>query len=188
LYTYDKTSTICCAFLQQAESDVTVDHSVTIYLTTIETLSSYTDYKCAASIKNIVGWSNYSEAIPVITEEDFPGPPQNIVAAVDNSTIIVRWSQPIAPNGKITTYRINILSIGPHYNVPSGCEQPEVFNDTVLLESSIFEYKFQRGKPHYEYQFQVSASNGAGLGKYTQPATAITDPHSKFFFAFFGLA
>jgi Fibronectin type III domain len=116
----------------------------------------------------------------VLTEEDFPGPPQNIFAtAVDNSTIRVQWLQPASPNGKITMYRLMILSVGPHHPLPVGCERPPAFNDTDISDDQGREYIFKNGLPHFEYQFQVSATNGAGIGKYTQPVSAVTLPSSK---------
>ncbi|XP_039278210.1 Down syndrome cell adhesion molecule-like protein Dscam2 isoform X4 [Nilaparvata lugens] len=101
-----------------------------------------------------------SAPIYCLTQEDVPGPPEQVKALVMTSeSILVTWTRPLEPNGKIIKYNIYIV-------------QPD--KETVKeisFEDDVHAYECRRLKEFQRYEFWVSASTSIGEG---QPSVKIT--------------
>lgn len=106
-----------------------------------------------------------------------------MVAEVLSSTSIkITWTQPKSPNGQISRYRVHLIANEPKYRIPSICEPFENLNATTITEELV--YIFDYGLPYVEYIFQVAAGNTAGIGPYSKPVFAITNPSGKEYILF----
>lgn len=63
------------------------------------------------------------------------------------------------------------------YSIPSRCTGYS--SDPVSRESSVLEILFNDLRPYTRYSIQVAAKNEFGIGEYTMPNVATTEPWGR---------
>ena len=87
-----------------------------------------------------------------------PGPVESFTATtVSRRLILLTWTPPLSPNGKITGYRLIYSGSLPSGAVHNGSEFIRSSSAGVLTVSDLEEDVF--------YQFTLRAETGAGKGK-----------------------
>nr|XP_014343878.1 PREDICTED: phosphatidylinositol phosphatase PTPRQ [Latimeria chalumnae] len=107
----------------------------------------------------------------VIMNETVPGPPESLSGeSIGSTAILVSWSVPSNPNGKILSYVIRYREL---------CPWPQTNFIQVMTNTDSAEYLLNALTPGTAYEIQVAAKNSAGIGKFLDPVvlqTAETAP------------
>ncbi|XP_075215283.1 cell adhesion molecule Dscam2-like [Lycorma delicatula] len=127
--------------------------------TTLHGLMKFANYTVRVLAYTGAGEGVHSPAIYCTTDEDVPGPPEQIKALVMTSdSILLAWTRPVKPNGIIIKYTVYI-------KMPEKEVKEVVFGDNVHI------YECRRLKEFQRYDFWVSASTSVGEG---EPSKKIT--------------
>ncbi|XP_067002094.2 cell adhesion molecule Dscam1 [Anabrus simplex] len=125
--------------------------------TNLHGLAKYTNYSVRVLAYTSAGEGVRSAPVHCTTEEDVPGPPEQIKTLVMTSdSILVAWTRPLEPNGNIIKYHVYIQSIQQHGN--KEVQKETVFGDRELI------YEARRLKEFQRYEFWVTASTMVGEG------------------------
>ena len=149
-------------------------------------LSPYTRYDCFVTAHTSIGEGEASYAISGITDESSklislrpnsplswwtlllaPGsPPINLAPSLVGATfVLLSWSPPTIPNGRITSYTIT-------YNLTGQLS-------SVVVQNATVQYLITGLDPYSYYQFTVFASTYVGGGPPTIPLILRTATASK---------
>ncbi|XP_050422092.1 cell adhesion molecule Dscam2-like [Adelges cooleyi] len=133
--------------------------------TNLHGLEKYTNYSVRVLAYNKVGDGVQSSPVYCVTEQDVPGPPDNVKAlTVTSSSILVSWTQPKRPNGIITKYIVHVK----HNKI---VEKEIVFGDKNT------KVEIRRLKEFQRYEFWVTATTVVGEG---QPSFRVNQsPNSR---------
>ncbi|XP_022178264.1 Down syndrome cell adhesion molecule-like protein Dscam2 [Myzus persicae] len=133
--------------------------------TNLHALDKYTNYSVRILAYTKVGEGVQSNPVYCLTEQDVPGPPDNVKAlTVTSSSILVSWMQPKHPNGVIIKYTVYVK----HNKI---VEKEIVFGDKST------KIEVRRLKEFQRYEFWVTASTVVGEG---QPSFRVNQsPNSR---------
>ncbi|XP_059473437.1 cell adhesion molecule Dscam2-like isoform X4 [Neocloeon triangulifer] len=132
--------------------------------TSIHGLSYYGNYSLRVAAHTAVGDGVRSAPIFCTTDEDVPGPPEQIKAvSMTSESILVTWSRPARPNGIITRYHVYINAV--QQSGPKEVIKEVVFGDRDPT------FEARRLKEFTTYEFWITASTRVGEG---QPSAKVT--------------
>lgn len=129
---------------------------------TLNDLGKYTNYAIKIAARTVRGPGLFSKLISVVTDEDIPGPPKNLMAVTTSvRSIKLTWSKPDEPNGRITDYYIyyfgNINKINTYHAEGTGTS-----------------HEFENLTENRTYYFKICAKTSKGAGNYTDFVMAST--------------
>ncbi|XP_065340090.1 cell adhesion molecule Dscam1-like isoform X3 [Cloeon dipterum] len=132
--------------------------------TSIHGLAFYGNYSLRVAAHTALGDGVRSPPIFCTTDEDVPGPPEQIKAvSMTSESILVTWARPARPNGIITRYHVYINAI--QQSGPKEVIKEVVFGDRDPT------FEARRLKEFSTYEFWVTASTRVGEG---QPSAKVT--------------
>ncbi|XP_025423992.1 Down syndrome cell adhesion molecule-like protein Dscam2 isoform X3 [Sipha flava] len=148
------------------DDDIEIGSRRTSSLTIVLTgLHKYTNYTLKVAAYTRIGTGENSESITCCTDQDAPGPPEDIKTAVSSAqSFTVAWSPPKYSNGVLLRYNL-------YTRVMNGEEELNHMKRT--LPSHHLTYEAKGLQPHLEYQFWVTASTKIGEGQSSKVATQI---------------
>ncbi|XP_063231783.1 cell adhesion molecule Dscam2-like [Bacillus rossius redtenbacheri] len=124
--------------------------------TNLHGLAKHGNYSVRVLAYTGAGEGSRSGQLHCVTEEDIPGPPEFVKALVMTSdSILVSWTPPAEPNGRLLKYTVYIHSV---QNGNQDVQREEVFGDGELMLEA------RQMKEHHRYEFWVTAATGAGEG------------------------
>ncbi|XP_063232283.1 cell adhesion molecule Dscam2-like [Bacillus rossius redtenbacheri] len=124
--------------------------------TNLHGLSKFSNYSVRVLAFTVAGEGVRSEPVHCTTEEDLPGPPEQIKAlAMTSDSILVAWTRPVDPNGNIVKYYVYIHAKQDGNN---DVQTDAVFGDAKLI------YEARRLKEFQRYEFWVTAATVVGEG------------------------
>ncbi|KAK7578218.1 hypothetical protein V9T40_010423 [Parthenolecanium corni] len=128
--------------------------ALTIVLTNLQ---RFTNYSIEILAFTKIGDGVYSKPIYCITEEDAPGPPDDIkVFPTSQQSLLISWLPPAEPNGIITKYNLYTRIVEGNEELNHGKRNlPEVH--------TVFEMK--NLQQQVEYQFWITAVTRVGEGQ-----------------------
>ncbi|VVC39650.1 Hypothetical protein CINCED_3A005038 [Cinara cedri] len=136
--------------------------SLTIVLTT---LHKYTNYTLKVAAYTRIGAGENSKPITCCTDQDAPGPPEDIKIAVSSmQSMTVAWSPPKYSNGILLRYNL-------YTRVMNGEEELNHMKRTLPSHHTTYEAKGLQS--HLEYQFWVTAVTKIGEGQSSKVAMQI---------------
>lgn len=108
-----------------------------------------------------------------VTEEDRPEVPAGIKAVASSATsIIVSWQPPLRSNGIITSYSVNVRSVGPEGKWYRRALQP---HETSYLAENLHKKN--------QYEFNIAAVTSVGDGPRTPSIVVSPSSEGEVFFA-----
>lgn len=127
---------------------------------------------------NVLGWSNASLISGVhLTEEDVPDRPNKVsVNETKTDSFRVSWDKPDKANGILANYRIYIQMVEPLYTIPDTCSPIRTINISLTEAATVFSRVIDELSPYVLYSVQVAASNGKGVGDYSDTIFVETNP------------
>lgn len=125
-------------------------HRVDLYLTCVRSLTKVS-VDTGSSFVFVV--SRYSLSISSQTEP--ASPPRNMSCYVKGSNVVVRWDEPIKPNGHVVKYHLWWLT------VERKIEQKEMDVNVVGMDLKFTVTNVMRSK---QFFVNISAGNSAGTG------------------------
>ncbi|XP_069681715.1 cell adhesion molecule Dscam1-like isoform X3 [Periplaneta americana] len=135
-------------------SDVEVKKTTNLE-TNLHGLAKFANYSVRVLAFTTAGEGVRSNPVHCTTEEDVPGPPEQIKAlAMTSDSIMVAWTRPLEPNGNIIKYNVYYHSL-----LHKDEHKETVFGDRELI------YEVRRLKEFQQYEFWVSASTIIGEGQ-----------------------
>ncbi|PSN41375.1 Down syndrome cell adhesion molecule-like protein 1 [Blattella germanica] len=123
--------------------------------TNLHGLAKFANYSVRVLAFTTAGEGVRSNPVHCTTEEDVPGPPEQIKALpMTSDSIMVAWTRPLEPNGNIIKYNVY------YHSLQHKDEHKEtVFGDRELT------YEVRRLKEFQQYEFWVTASTIIGEGQ-----------------------
>lgn len=119
-----------------------------------------------------IGDGPYSDDVYCKTNEDVPGPPASVKAAVAASdAVIVSWREPLAPNGVVRSY--TVFRKASH-------DEPAV---TFTVPRHMRYHKASGLVVGKRYNFWVSASTGAGEGAASSIVAQTVSEQGNYFYS-----
>ncbi|CAL1294957.1 unnamed protein product [Larinioides sclopetarius] len=128
-----------------------------------ENLTPFTNYTFIVSASTKVGFGSPSDPFIVQTEIAVPSAPVNLeLVSATNISIMLKWKQPVAPNGPISGYTVS-------WKTTHGGDSPQVVAVQPILQHNIIGLL-----PYKNYSIQVSAKTSAGSGPWSDTLVAST--------------
>ncbi|XP_027854261.2 cell adhesion molecule Dscam2 isoform X3 [Aphis gossypii] len=148
------------------DDDIEIGNRRTPSLTIVLTgLHKYTNYTLKVAAYTRIGTGENSKPIMCCTDQDAPGPPEDIKIAVASAqSLTVAWSPPKYSNGVLLRYNL-------YTRVMKGEEELNHMKRT--LPSHHLTYEAKSLQPHLEYQYWVTASTKIGEGQSSKITTQI---------------
>ncbi|GBL94852.1 Receptor-type tyrosine-protein phosphatase eta [Araneus ventricosus] len=123
-------------------------------------LIPYTEYSFVVRAKTDTTFGPWSETVRERTKVGVPFMPTGLTAdAVTNSSIVVRWNEPVPSKGPILSYEIK-------WGKESGTQVIEVVKSTFYKIDYLYAYT--------EYSIQVKATTEAGSGPWSSVLSVLT--------------
>ncbi|XP_025200616.1 Down syndrome cell adhesion molecule-like protein Dscam2 isoform X5 [Melanaphis sacchari] len=148
------------------DDDIEIGNRRTPSLTIVLTgLHKYTNYTLKVAAYTRIGIGENSKPIMCCTDQDAPGPPEDIkIAIASTQSLTVAWSPPKYSNGVLLRYNL-------YTRVMKGEEELNHMKRT--LPSHHLTYETKGLQPHLEYQYWVTASTKIGEGQSSKITTQI---------------
>ncbi|XP_050537388.1 cell adhesion molecule Dscam2 isoform X2 [Daktulosphaira vitifoliae] len=128
-------------------------------------LHKYTNYTLKVAAFTRIGVGENSKPITCSTDQDAPGPPEEIKIAIASAqSLIVSWAPPKYSNGVLLRYNL-------YTRVLNGGEELNHMKRTLPSHQTTYEAKGLQQQ--VEYQFWVTASTKVGEGQSSKVATQI---------------
>ncbi|KAK6627070.1 hypothetical protein RUM44_009547 [Polyplax serrata] len=141
----------------------------------ISGLRKFTNYSIQVLAFTRVGDGTMTRPTYCQTEEDVPGPPEDIKVVVKSpQSLVVSWLPPKEPNGLITKYNLYMRS-----NNLSSAGQRQ--NRHYLPTQHTF-YEVKNLRQQVEYQFHVTASTRIGEGESSRTVSQFATNRGEFTF------
>ncbi|XP_013415221.1 receptor-type tyrosine-protein phosphatase kappa isoform X1 [Lingula anatina] len=136
-----------------------VDFNETTFRGTIGNLQTNVTYAIQIRAATNQGPGQYSDLVQAVTVEGSPGEPNNLEnSSRTDSSLTLRWNEPIKKNGRIMGYKI-ICSV---YNSPSDTNKTYISNSPELRQQVV-----ENLRPSTRYVCGVAARTSVGYGTYT---------------------
>ncbi|XP_038066677.1 angiopoietin-1 receptor-like [Patiria miniata] len=130
---------------------------------TIAGLTPYTSYSFQVAARTNDGTGPYSAAVASTTQEAEPTVPIDVrIQPLDNTSVILSWSEPDPPNGLILHYNIRYWRSGDMGTMQTDSNVTGRMHRVTGLEVGS------------TYQFQVRAVTSPGPGPWSDPIEATT--------------
>ncbi|XP_038066673.1 tyrosine-protein kinase receptor Tie-1-like [Patiria miniata] len=130
---------------------------------TIFGLTPYTSYSFQVDARTNDGTGPYSAAVTSRTQEAAPTVPLDVrIQLEDNASVILSWSEPDPPNGRITHYNVRYWRSGDMGTMQTDTNVMGLMHRVTGLAAGV------------TYQFQVQAVTSAGPGSWSDPIEATT--------------
>ncbi|XP_063696945.1 receptor-type tyrosine-protein phosphatase delta [Culicoides brevitarsis] len=139
------------------------------YFAIFEDLLPFSKYECSAQLYNVMGMSDKSLISGVhLTEEDVPDRPTDVyVNDTQVNSFRVSWRAPEKANGILAYYRLYIDLVKPLFIIPSTCSGFRTSNISHTEAATVYSRVVEELNPYVLYSVQVAASNGKGVGDYS---------------------
>ncbi|VVC34250.1 Hypothetical protein CINCED_3A009503 [Cinara cedri] len=133
--------------------------------TNLHGLEKYTNYSVRILAFTKIGEGVQSSPVYCLTEQDIPGPPDNIKAlTVTSSSILVSWTPPKQPNGVVIKYTVYV-------------KHNKVVDKEIVFGDKSSKIEVRRLKEFQRYEFWVTATTMKGEG---QPSFRVNQsPNSR---------
>ncbi|CAH1390384.1 unnamed protein product [Nezara viridula] len=143
---------------QDPEMDIGLETRKTSALTIILTgLQRYTNYSLQVLAFTRIGDGPYTKSSYCHTDEDAPGPPDDIKVVVSSQqSLLVSWLPPAHPNGILIGYTL-------YTRIVDG--QAELNHGKRSIPNSQTSFETKHLQQHVEYQFWVTSSTKVGEGQ-----------------------
>ncbi|XP_014291200.1 cell adhesion molecule Dscam2 isoform X4 [Halyomorpha halys] len=143
---------------QDPEIDIGLETRKTSALTIILTgLQRYANYSLQVLAFTRIGDGPYTKSSYCHTDEDAPGPPEDIKVVVSSQqSLLVSWLPPMHPNGVLVGYTL-------YTRIVDG--QAELNHGKRSIPNSQTSFETKHLQQHVEYQFWVTSSTKVGEGQ-----------------------
>lgn len=129
----------------------------------ISNLPAYTAMRAQVCVMNTHFVGHPSNVVDFFTPEGKPGPVKDLrIESYGATFVLLKWSQPTEPNGKLLGYDIGYQSVDSHTSVgPIELLKPQINSPTTLGA------RITGLKRDHSFRFYVWARTGAGKGPHS---------------------